>query len=539
MTNKLTELGFKQKDDIHYYIVINPYQYGKQFPNVNFRIDATLHDKKVTLKLIGNFPENVMEYTDIEMKRLKIKLKPVYKVDADYLNFTEKSTDWQDKHSKEYYLLRIHNREKAPPEDLFDQPFEHGKIKNDNIKVNHDKLNLTKNLRDYQKKATEFALKHKHSIIELPTGRGKTLVGISIVKHLTDKQPKKILVLVPTLVLMQQWVEDGFKESSVKASTVFGGKKQWSQFTVSTYQSASKHIESLPQFDIIVFDEIHHLFAPKYVDILRILMENGHGDKLHMVGLTATVRTVGNEAYIQNKYFPDRFTMKFSDFQQGSGKIPIEIKRYGVLLKGDTREEYNATARTIAIANSKFGSIVEWVKYVNSEDPKTAALARGAIKAYNKQKVLLSEIPDKIGRIKDIISKTPGQFIVFTDTIEAMHKISSLLRRSGIKNEIINSEVPLYIRGKIIQDLKAGKLRVLVGGNAITEGLDLPDIDNAIIASLLVKTPRSYVQRLGRVMRPTPGKHVKIFILYAKGTIEQTNMKIIYDELGEDYNDDI
>ena len=81
--------------------------------------------------------------------------------------------------------------------------------------------------------------------------------------------------------------------------------------------------------------------------------------------------------------------------------------------------------------------------------------------------------------------------------------------------------------------MRDGTIRVLVGGNAISEGLDLPDISNVILSSMLVKSTRVPVQRLGRVLRPALGKHVKIFLVYVANTTEQDNALRIYDILGE------
>jgi superfamily II DNA or RNA helicase len=83
--------------------------------------------------------------------------------------------------------------------------------------------------------------------------------------------------------------------------------------------------------------------------------------------------------------------------------------------------------------------------------------------------------------------------------------------------------------------MKANKMRVLIGGNAISEGMDIPNIDNIIFSSLVVTSTRTYVQRLGRVLRPVPDKHVYVAIVYARNTMEESNAVKVYDILGEEY----
>ena len=418
-------------------------------------------------------------------------------------------------------------------EDFIHRPFKHGKIIKDDIKTTDTKMSLNKTLRDYQRKATEFAVKHKHSIIELPTGRGKTLVAINIIKVLSKGKRLKVLVLVPTTVLLEQWVDSGFKESSLSATKIFAGSKVWSQYTVSTYQSAFRHVENLPQYDIVVFDEVHHLFAPRFSNILRILVEN-NWNKRYVIGLTATVRTIGEEKAIQDRYFPDKFTKNMSDFQRGSSRIPLQIFKYPVKLTEDEEDTYAKDMRTIRFATLKLGSIVQWVKYANSDDDSKARLSKAAISAYAREKRKLTETPAKRKKILSILKQNDGQFIIFADTVKAMKILKDYLRSNGIKADVINAKVDMSERKEILHNLLTGKTRVLIGGNAISEGLDIPNLDNVILSSLFVKSTRSYIQRLGRVLRPVKGKKVRVFIVYAKGTIEEGNMKLVHNILGEE-----
>ncbi len=417
-------------------------------------------------------------------------------------------------------------------EDLFEKPFDHKQTVNNVSNVKPKVVKLNKDLRDYQTKAVDFAIKNRHSIIELPTGKGKTIVAISLIKKLSAKEKKKVIVLVPTMALLDQWVKDGFKDASVDATSVFSRSKDWTQFTVITYQSAFRHLENLPQFDIIIFDEVHHLFAPKYLDILRMLVSHG-SDKKYLIGLTATRREAGEGVYIQNKYFPAVFSMSLRDFQKGKTKIPISVVDVPVSLTAVEKEKYSDYARKIAMA-SRLGSIVQWVKFAGSDDESKSNLAKMGIKAYARQKRLLSETPDKIPKIAKIIKSNEGQFIVFNDTIRGMKLLNEHLQDLGIKSAVINQKTSTQERREILDKIKRKKLKVLIGGNAISEGLDIPDLSNIVFSSLLVKSTRNYVQRLGRVLRPVAGKKVKVFIVYAKNTIEQANALIVYDVLGEE-----
>ena len=58
-------------------------------------------------------------------------------------------------------------------------------------------------LRDYQKEAIEHWHKEKTGTIVLPTGAGKTIVGLKIIEMVNSPT----LIVVPTLDLVKQWTK--------------------------------------------------------------------------------------------------------------------------------------------------------------------------------------------------------------------------------------------------------------------------------------------------------------------------------------------
>jgi superfamily II DNA or RNA helicase len=61
---------------------------------------------------------------------------------------------------------------------------------------------------------------------------------------------------------------------------------------------------------------------------------------------------------------------------------------------------------------------------------------------------------------------------------------------------------------------RRGQFDVLVTCRALDEGINIPEVQAAVIASATASS-RQRVQRLGRVLRPAPAKsHASIFTLY-------------------------
>jgi DNA repair helicase RAD25 len=60
---------------------------------------------------------------------------------------------------------------------------------------------------------------------------------------------------------------------------------------------------------------------------------------------------------------------------------------------------------------------------------------------------------------------------------------------------------------------------VIVASSVFDEGVDVPDAGVAVIVGGY-GTPRQFVQRLGRVLRPAEGKRALLIELVTRGTVD-------------------
>jgi superfamily II DNA or RNA helicase len=74
-------------------------------------------------------------------------------------------------------------------------------------------------------------------------------------------------------------------------------------------------------------------------------------------------------------------------------------------------------------------------------------------------------------------------------------------------------------REHVLELFKDGKLRALVSAQVLNEGLDVPDAEVGIIVAG-TKGEREHVQRVGRMLRPRPGKRALVYELVVRSTIE-------------------
>lgn len=135
---------------------------------------------------------------------------------------------------------------------------------------------------DYQVKSAWTILKYRQSLSELATRAGKTLVAYIVFRYMLENGAKKILMIVPSIHLVKQGVEDfrAYKEF-FQTETVWakGEFCQCANLTIGTYQSLVQRADKKskkynPKFfagyDVVCVDEAHHLVAKSINTILNM-----------------------------------------------------------------------------------------------------------------------------------------------------------------------------------------------------------------------------------------------------------------------------
>jgi len=98
-----------------------------------------------------------------------------------------------------------------------------------------------------------------------------------------------------------------------------------------------------------------------------------------------------------------------------------------------------------------------------------------------------------------------GKAIVFASSVKAAKDIASRFEALGVPARAITGKLGSADREVAIVRFRSGTVRVLCGVHTLTEGLDVPDASVAILARGF-SSPGAYIQAVGRVMRPAPGK---------------------------------
>lgn len=95
--------------------------------------------------------------------------------------------------------------------------------------------------------------------------------------------------------------------------------------------------------------------------------------------------------------------------------------------------------------------------------------------------------------------------VVFCNSVEAAQKLAERFREAGVSAEAVWGEMPTLERDSALKRFANGELTVLTNMHILTEGWDAPRTEVVMLASTC-PTAGGYLQRVGRGMRPFPGK---------------------------------
>ncbi|AFH42737.1 DEAD/DEAH box helicase [Fervidicoccus fontis] len=379
----------------------------------------------------------------------------------------------------------------------------------DSLKMSK-KINFKGELRNYQKEALEsWKNNSSRGIIALPTGSGKTVIGAAAIAELGEMT----LIITYTKEQLLQWMEMLKNFTDIPQSMIaafYSEEKRIAPITISTYQTAFRHIKTLAyRFSLLVVDEVHHLPADKFKTIALGMYSP------HRLGLSATViREDGKHVEL----FPLMGGVIYY-------KTPQELVEKGFLspyasyivkvgLSKEEEEKYEKL-KNIYKALTLGIPFAEVLKRAKSGDSRMAK----ALKIHNEMVQIYQKAKAKEEAVKKIVEqelKNGSKILVFTQYVEQAEKLGNMLGAP-----VLTGSTETKLRKKILEDFKKAQSGVLVLTTVGDEGLDIPDVNVGIIVAG-TGSRRQFVQRLGRLLRPKPEKTAKLYEIVTKGTAEES-----------------
>ena len=370
-------------------------------------------------------------------------------------------------------------------------------------------LRETRQPRDYQQQAlAAWTSARRRGIVVLPTGTGKTFVAQLAIASVN----RSTLVVVPTIDLMTQWANQLERAFGCPVGMLGGGSHEILDLTVATYDSALLSLDSTGgRFGLLIVDECHHLPGATYRHIAKAAIAP------YRLGLSATPERDDLPENAMADLLGGICFRKEIDEMEGTVLADYSTERICVELDEDELAAYHASReRYVSFLHQNA------INLNNADGWKAFLLAvarrpggHEAYKAYMEQKRIATSSRAKLEVVWRLLKQHTGRrIIIFTADNKTAYEIGERFRLPVLTHHTKANE-----RKEYLELFREGSYPCLVTSKVLNEGVDVPEAEIGIVVSGSGSI-REHVQRLGRILRPTPGKTAILYEIVSFGTSE-------------------
>lgn len=333
-------------------------------------------------------------------------------------------------------------------------------------------------LRDYQQDLIDRAgaalATSPRVLIQAPTGAGKTALSAHMVGGAASKG-RRILFLVHRQELLRQssaaFTLQGIPHGTIAAGASFN---PYERVHIGSIGTVAKRLAKIPKPDLVVVDEAHHAAAKSWGDVLRGLSPRW------IIGLSAT------PCRLDGRGLGEHFDTIVP------GPDVAELIDRGFL----------SPFRVFAPTTLDLSGVRTTAGDYNRSDVAAAA-----------------DKPAIIGdAVKHYQRLVPGKrAVVFCCSVQHAEHVVGQFQMAGVAAEHIDGSMASVDRAAALRRFETGHTLVLASVDLVSEGFDLPAIE-AAISLRPTKSLSLWLQQVGRVLRPAPGKSEAIVLDHVGNT---------------------
>lgn len=384
-------------------------------------------------------------------------------------------------------------------------------------------------LRPYQRRAIDNWFKNKgRGTLKMATGSGKTITALAIAAELYHKSVQQnkplqgLLIVCPYRHLVTQWAQE-VQKFGLEPILAFESVQNWqgelqSQLlavhsgnrpfiTVITTnatlirESLQSQIQFFPKRSLIIGDEAHNLGATRLEVSLPQMIPL-------RLALSATPERYFDEQGSERllNYFGAVLQPEFTLKDAIAAKALVPYVYYPILVEL-TESEIDQYGEL----SSKIGRAIAIGGDIEDNETLTALLmqrARLVGAAVNKLEALRALMFDRLQTRHTLFYCGDGSVEdeVTQESTRQLQAVTALLQDElGYRVKSYTAETTLVEREELRQQFTQGSLQGLVAIRCLDEGVDIPAIQTAVLLASS-SNPRQFIQRRGRILRPSPGK---------------------------------
>lgn len=377
--------------------------------------------------------------------------------------------------------------------------------------------------RGWQVEALHLWTRDLRGVVRVVTGGGKTIFAELCISAFRERYPAGgVIIIVPTTALLDQWVVSLTEDLRVPSSDIacYGANEKPAQAGVVNVLVINTARTIAPKLAaerpcLLIVDECHRAGSAKNALALR-------GSYAAALGLSATPERDYDQGFtemVRPVLGPIIFDYNYVDAARDGIISPFALHNVRVAMLTDEQDAFDKLTRRIAQERAKVA------KGRGSEEHLARLL--------QKRGGLLASVTMRIPVAVKLAEQHLGQrTIIFHERVAAANTLKSILAARHRSVTIYHAGIAPAIRRDNLRLYRRGVYDILICCRALDEGINVPETAVAIIASSTASI-RQRVQRLGRVLRPAPGKNfADIYTIYASN-VEEDRLRKEEESLGD------
>lgn len=336
-------------------------------------------------------------------------------------------------------------------------------------------------LRDYQIKARSAVLEQfrndvRRVLLVMPTGAGKGTLAANVVAS-TEAAGNRCIFMVNRRELVKD-MSKRLRKLGVDHGVIMAGANDLRNPLARTIVASKDTVQrrKKPPADLVFIDEAHFAVSDGWADILKAYEDS------FILGMTATpIRLEG----------------------RGLGEF------FDVIVEGPTVAEL-----------TEMGFLVP-VKVYAPASPDLSGVHKTA-GDYNEGALAVAmDKPKLVGDIVDHWTKLANGWPTVVFAVNRTHSehIRDAFLAAGVKAVAVDANTPSEERDRTWEDIEHGRVQVVCSVGIVSYGWDCPPVRVAILARPTMSLAL-YLQQVGRILRPHPGKDYSLVLDHAGNTLK-------------------
>jgi ATP-dependent RNA helicase DeaD len=244
--------------------------------------------------------------------------------------------------------------------------------------------------------------------------------------------------------------------------------------------------------------------------VLPIYGGQSYGPQLHSLkrGVHVVVGTPGRVIDHMDKGTLDLSELKYLVLDEAD-----EMLRMGFIDDVEKVLQASPPERQVALFSATMPSVIRKIAQRHLKDPVEVTIKSSTTTAPNiRQRYWFVSGMHKLDALTRILEAEPfDAMIIFARTKQATEELAGKLQARGLAAAAINGDIAQPQRERVIQQLKDGKLDILVATDVAARGLDVERISHVFNYDIPYDT-ESYVHRIGRTGRAGRSGEAILFV---------------------------